>query len=72
MDEIFEGDRPSPYVKPDDRAEARRFHLCDLCRREGAASSVITGHLSLGELFFSKLIESFFGAEALITFLFMK
>jgi len=54
MDEIFEENRPFSHMKPDDRAEAGRFHPGDLCCREGTASSVIAGHLSLGELFFSE------------------
>jgi hypothetical protein len=72
MDEVFEDNCPSSHMKPDNRAEAGRFHPGNLCRREGTASSVITGHLSLRELFFSKLIESFFGAKTLITLSFVK
>jgi hypothetical protein len=72
MDEIFEEDRPSSHMKPDDRAEAGRFHPGNLRCREGTTPPVITGHLSLGELFFSKLIEPFLGAKTLITLSFVK
>jgi len=72
MDEIFEEDRPFSHMKPDGRAEAGRFHPGNLCWSQGTAPSVITGHLPFGELLFSKLIESFFGAKTLITLSFVK
>ena len=72
MDEIFEKNRPSPHVKPDDGPEPGRFHPGDLGCGEGTASSVIAGHLSLGELFLSEFFESLFGAKTLIALPFLE
>jgi hypothetical protein len=71
MDEIFEKDRPSFHMESDDRVEAGRFYVGNLCCGEGTASSVIAGHLSFGKLFFSKFFEPLFRAKTLITFSFL-
>jgi hypothetical protein len=59
-------------VKSDDRVETGRFHPGDVRRREGTASPVIAGHLSFGELFFSKFFEPLFRAKTLITLSFLR
>jgi hypothetical protein len=71
MDEVFKQDGSSSYTKSEDGLEAGRFHFGNFFCREGTAPPVIAGHLSPGELFFSKLLQSFFGAKTLITFSFL-
>jgi hypothetical protein len=67
MDEVLKQDGPSSHVIPEDRLKTGRFHFTDLLFRESAAPPVIAGHLSFGELFFSKVFQPLFGAKTLIT-----
>jgi hypothetical protein len=72
VDEIFKKDRPFSHVKPGDRTEPRIFHRSNLRSRERTAPSVVPGHFSSGELFFSKFFEPLFRTKALITLSFLK
>jgi hypothetical protein len=72
MDEVFKNDGPSPHAKSNGGSEARGFHLANLLLSERTAPSIIPGHLSFGELFFPEVLQSFFGAEALVALSFLK
>jgi hypothetical protein len=72
MDEVLKQDWPSSHVKSEDGLKAGRFHLSNLLLGEGAAPSVVAGHLSFGELFFSKVFQPLFGAKTLITLSFLR
>jgi hypothetical protein len=67
MDEIFKEDGSSSYMKSEDGLEARRFHFGNFFCREGTAPPIVARHLPSGELFFSEILQSFFGAKTLIT-----
>jgi hypothetical protein len=59
-------------VKSEDGVKTGRFHFSNLLPREGAAPSVVAGHLPFGELFFSKVFQPLFGAKTLITLSFLR
>jgi hypothetical protein len=72
MDEVFKENRSCSHVKSKDGVKAGRFLLGNLFCREGTAPPIIAGHLSFGELFFSKLLQSFFGTKTLIALSFLR
>jgi hypothetical protein len=72
VDEVLKHDRPFSDMKPQDGVKTGRFHFSNLLFGEGAAPSVIPGHLSFGKLFFSKNFQPLFGAKTLITLSFLR
>jgi hypothetical protein len=59
MNHILKNDRSLSHAKPKNWPVACRFHSRDFFFGKGTASSIVSGHLPLGDLFLPQVFQPF-------------